>query len=184
MLIQFWLHVDNYIQALGSPMNSCSEWNFFFSQAMNTLRSKPMIIFYLKLRHNNLAKLPSYIFLGLDIRHLTVHNSSLAVIEDSSLSSIGKFTFKHVSVERCALRLMKTLSAMLLTLQQLPVLSEQWKAECRQAYRRGQWPHGCNIFSCRVNQLVLETSEWPSNRPEILHIISKYYTRQTTAHSI
>lgn len=59
-------------------------------QAMNTLRSKPMIIFYLKLRHNNLAKLPAYIFLSLDIRHLTVHNSSLAVIEDSSLSSIGK----------------------------------------------------------------------------------------------
>ncbi|VVD01229.1 unnamed protein product, partial [Leptidea sinapis] len=58
-------------------------------KAMNTLRSKPMIIFYLKLRHNNLAKLPSYIFLGLDIRHLTVHNSTLAVIEDSSLSSIG-----------------------------------------------------------------------------------------------
>lgn len=59
---------------------------------MNALRAKPMIIFYLKLRHNNLAKLPSYIFLGLDIRHLTVHNSSLAVIEDSSLSSIGKNT--------------------------------------------------------------------------------------------
>ncbi|KOB79231.1 Uncharacterized protein OBRU01_00771 [Operophtera brumata] len=67
-------------------------------KAMNTLRSKPMIIFYLKLRHNNLAKLPSYIFLGLDIRHLTVHNSSLAVIEDSSLSSIGnKLTQLDVS---------------------------------------------------------------------------------------
>ena len=63
---------------------------FVFFKAMNTLRSKPMIIFYLKLRHNNLAKLPSYIFLSLDIRHLTVHNSSLAVIEDSSLCSIGK----------------------------------------------------------------------------------------------
>lgn len=71
---------------------------FFLSQAMNTLRSKPMIIFYLKLRHNNLAKLPAYIFLGLDIRHLTVHNSSLAVIEDSSLSSIGKYQLFHLSV--------------------------------------------------------------------------------------
>ncbi|CAH2241188.1 jg3254 [Pararge aegeria aegeria] len=72
-------------------------------KAMNTLRSKPMIIFYLKLRHNNLAKLPSYIFLSLDIRHLTVHNSSLAVIEDSSLSSIGnKLTQLDVSQNNLA----------------------------------------------------------------------------------
>ncbi|GBP25016.1 hypothetical protein EVAR_94311_1 [Eumeta japonica] len=69
-----------------------------FPQAMDVLKSNPMVIFYLKLRHNNLAKLPSYIFLGLDIRHLTVHNSSLAVIEDSSLSSIGnKLTQLDVS---------------------------------------------------------------------------------------
>ncbi|KAI5694844.1 hypothetical protein M8J75_006553 [Diaphorina citri] len=58
---------------------------------MTTLKSKSgLIIFYLKLRHNNLPKLTGFIFFGLDIRHLTIHNSSLAVVEESSLSSIGK----------------------------------------------------------------------------------------------
>ena len=49
------------------------------------------VIFYLRLRHNSLPKLQPYVFLGLDIRHLTIHNSSLAKLEESSLSSIGKF---------------------------------------------------------------------------------------------
>ncbi|GLV32826.1 uncharacterized protein CBL_00467 [Carabus blaptoides fortunei] len=60
------------------------------SRAMETLKGKPLVIFYLKLRHNNLPKLQGFVFLGLDIRHLTIHNSSLAVVEESSLSSIGK----------------------------------------------------------------------------------------------
>lgn len=37
-----------------------------------------------------MPKLQGYVFLGLDIRHLTIHNSSLAVLEESSLSSIGE----------------------------------------------------------------------------------------------
>lgn len=58
---------------------------------MAVLKGKPsIIIFYLKLRHNNLPKLQSFVFLGIDIRHLTIHNSSLSVIEESSLSSMGK----------------------------------------------------------------------------------------------
>jgi len=47
------------------------------------------IIFYLKLRHNNLPKLQGFVFLALDIRHLTIHNSSLAAIEENALSSLG-----------------------------------------------------------------------------------------------
>lgn len=63
------------------------------SRAMTTLKGKPsLIIFYLKLRHNNLPKLQGFVFLGMDIRHLTIHNSSLAVVEETSLSSIGKWT--------------------------------------------------------------------------------------------
>lgn len=62
------------------------------SRAMETLKGKPLVIFYLKLRHNNLPKLQGFVFLGLDIRHLTIHNSSLAVVEESSLSSIGTDT--------------------------------------------------------------------------------------------
>jgi hypothetical protein len=34
-------------------------------------------------------KLQDFVFLGLDIRHLTIHNSSLAVVEESSLNSLG-----------------------------------------------------------------------------------------------
>lgn len=61
------------------------------SKVMSTLKGKPnTVIFYLRLRHNSMAKLQPYVFLGLDIRHLTIHNSSLAVLEESSLSSIGK----------------------------------------------------------------------------------------------
>ncbi|XP_026470602.1 leucine-rich repeat-containing protein 70-like [Ctenocephalides felis] len=60
------------------------------SVAMDALKGKSSIIFYLKLRHNILPKLQGFVFLGLDIRHLTIHNSSLAVVEESSLSSIGK----------------------------------------------------------------------------------------------
>lgn len=60
------------------------------TRAMTKLKSKPsLIIFYLKLRHNNLPKLQGFVFLGMDIRHLTIHNSSLAVVEEASLSSIG-----------------------------------------------------------------------------------------------
>jgi hypothetical protein len=58
---------------------------------MAVLKGKPsLVIFYLKLRHNNLPKLQGFVFLGMDIRHLTIHNSTLAVVEESSLSSIGK----------------------------------------------------------------------------------------------
>ncbi|XP_076238436.1 uncharacterized protein LOC143181732 isoform X2 [Calliopsis andreniformis] len=60
------------------------------SKAMSVLKGKSNpVIFYLRLRHNSLPKLQRYVFLGLDIRHLTIHNSSLAVLEESSLSSIG-----------------------------------------------------------------------------------------------
>uniref|UniRef100_U5EQI6 Putative membrane glycoprotein lig-1 n=1 Tax=Corethrella appendiculata TaxID=1370023 RepID=U5EQI6_9DIPT len=60
------------------------------NKAMSALKGKSPIIFYLKLRHNNLPKLQGFIFLALDIRHLTIHNSSLAAIEETSLSSLGK----------------------------------------------------------------------------------------------
>ncbi|GJQ82104.1 hypothetical protein Trydic_g15891 [Trypoxylus dichotomus] len=60
------------------------------SNAMAALKGKSFVIFYLKLRHNILRKLPGFVFLGLDIRHLTIHNSSLSVVEEASLSSIGK----------------------------------------------------------------------------------------------
>ena len=61
------------------------------TRTMSALKSKPSstVIFYLRLRHNNLPKLQGFVFLGLDIRHLTIHNSSLGVVEESSLSSIG-----------------------------------------------------------------------------------------------
>jgi hypothetical protein len=62
---------------------------FHINRAMTALKPKSPIIFYLKLRHNNLPKLQGFIFLALDIRHLTIHNSSLAVIEETSLSSLG-----------------------------------------------------------------------------------------------
>lgn len=65
------------------------------NKAMGTLKGKNPIIFYLKLRHNNLPKLQGFVFLSLDIRHLTVHNSSLAAIEETALSSLGKSLQKH-----------------------------------------------------------------------------------------
>jgi hypothetical protein len=58
---------------------------------MAALKGSSEVIFYLKLRHNNLPKLQDFVFLGLDIRHLTIHNSSLAVVEESSLSSLGTY---------------------------------------------------------------------------------------------
>ena len=61
--------------------------------AMTVLKGKNAIIFYLKLRHNTLRKLHGFIFLGLDIRHLTIHNSSLSAIEETSLSSLGRFHY-------------------------------------------------------------------------------------------
>lgn len=65
------------------------------NQAMTKLKTKNPIIFYLKLRHNNLPKLQGFVFLALDIRHLTIHNSSLAVIEETALSSLGRFFPPH-----------------------------------------------------------------------------------------
>ncbi|XP_014481534.1 PREDICTED: leucine-rich repeat-containing protein 15 [Dinoponera quadriceps] len=59
-------------------------------KAMTLLKGKSnIVIFYLRLRHNNLPKLQGYVFLGLNIHHLTIHNSSLAVLEEASLSSLG-----------------------------------------------------------------------------------------------
>lgn len=67
-----------------------TDWTHI-SKAMAVLKGRTnTVIFYLRLRHNTLPKLQGYVFLGLDIRHLTIHNSSLAVLEESSLSSIGK----------------------------------------------------------------------------------------------
>lgn len=60
------------------------------TKSMGTLKGKSPIIFYLKLRHNNLPKLQGFVFLALDIRHLTIHNSSLAAIEENALSSLGE----------------------------------------------------------------------------------------------
>lgn len=62
------------------------------SKAMDALKKRQnIVIFYLKLRHNSLPKLPGFVFLGLNVYHLTVHNSSLAVVEETSLSSIGDY---------------------------------------------------------------------------------------------
>lgn len=71
------------------------------NKAMDSLkRRQNSIIFYLKLRHNNMPKLQGFVFLGLDIYHLTIHNSSLAVVEETSLSSIGKFLIYYFYLKR------------------------------------------------------------------------------------
>lgn len=63
------------------------------NKALTALKQQNSVIFYLKLRHNNLPKLPGFVFLGLVVQHLAIHNSSLATVEENSLSSIGKFDF-------------------------------------------------------------------------------------------
>ena len=69
------------------------------NRAMDALKRKGnAVIFYLKLRHNALPKLLQFVFLGLDIRHLTIHNSSLAVVEESSLSSVGECNRLQLSI--------------------------------------------------------------------------------------
>lgn len=70
----------------------CESTDFnHISKAMDSLKKRQnSVIFYLKLRHNIMPKLQGFVFLGLDIHHLTIHNSSLAVIEEASLSSVGK----------------------------------------------------------------------------------------------
>ncbi|OXU29196.1 hypothetical protein TSAR_003537 [Trichomalopsis sarcophagae] len=69
------------------------------SKAMDGLKGRQnSIIFYLKLRHNNMPKLQGFVFLGLDIHHLTIHNSSLAVVEETSLSSIGLDTLEILTL--------------------------------------------------------------------------------------
>ncbi|KAF4524248.1 hypothetical protein B566_EDAN008794 [Ephemera danica] len=81
------------------------------SRAMTILKGKNVVIYYLKLRHNTLPKMQGrvpileivlvkfsaencnakkFMFLGLDIRHLTIHNSNLTVLEEAALSSLGK----------------------------------------------------------------------------------------------
>lgn len=72
------------------------------ANAMGALKGKPssMVIYYLKLRHNLMPKLQGFIFLGLEISHLTIHNSSLAVVEETSLSSIGGTKSYRLVVER------------------------------------------------------------------------------------
>lgn len=75
------------------------------SDVMSALKGRTnTVIFYLRLRHNSLPKLQPYVFLGLDIRHLTIHNSSLAKLEESSLSSVGENTiFTIFLIPECAI---------------------------------------------------------------------------------
>lgn len=86
------------------------------NRAMETLKGKSFVIFYLKLRHNNLPKLQGFIFLGLDIRHLTIHNSSLAVVEESSLTSIGEYSLptSQIASPKLQLSATKLITTMLL----------------------------------------------------------------------
>lgn len=73
------------------------------SRTMAVLKGKPsLVIFYLKLRHNNLPKLQGFVFLGMDIRNLIIHNSTLAVVEESSLSSIGERASDTTSPRKCS----------------------------------------------------------------------------------
>ncbi|XP_043281466.1 leucine-rich repeat-containing protein let-4 [Venturia canescens] len=78
------------VKTLGLDIICESTDHTHISKAMDVLKGQPKtVIFYLKLRHNNLPKLQGFVFLGLIVQHLTIHNSSLAVVEESSLSSIG-----------------------------------------------------------------------------------------------
>ncbi|XP_031781042.1 leucine-rich repeats and immunoglobulin-like domains protein 2 isoform X6 [Nasonia vitripennis] len=91
------------------------------SKAMDGLKGRQnSIIFYLKLRHNNMPKLQGFVFLGLDIHHLTIHNSSLAVVEETSLSSIGK-ALTQLDISQNSLASVP--SAALKTLHQLLILN-------------------------------------------------------------
>jgi metal-dependent hydrolase (beta-lactamase superfamily II) len=60
--------------------------------AMSKLETSNETIFYLKLSHNHLPTLQDFLFLGLHVHQLTIHNSSLAVIEESSIYYLGRCT--------------------------------------------------------------------------------------------
>jgi len=63
------------------------------TKSMGTLKGKSPVIFYLKLRHNNLPKLQGFVFLALDIRHLTIHNYIFIVSQIDFLNSPTLFLF-------------------------------------------------------------------------------------------
>ncbi|KAK7071639.1 hypothetical protein SK128_003220, partial [Halocaridina rubra] len=57
--------------------------------ALDVLKKKPFIIYWMKFRNCNLPRIPDYIFLGLDVRHLNIIRSNVSAIDRSSLSALG-----------------------------------------------------------------------------------------------
>lgn len=101
------------------------------NKAMDVLKGKSPIIFYLKLRHNNLPKLQGFLFLALDIRHLTIHNSSLAAIEETALSSLGKyFTVEHMHEVLISLNVAVSIRASMARKEQYRLISTQVPKFC------------------------------------------------------
>ena len=57
--------------------------------SIDILKKDAYTIFYLKLRNCLLRKLPDYIFLGLEVIHLTIIRSNVSVIDRASLSALA-----------------------------------------------------------------------------------------------
>ncbi|CAL4131800.1 unnamed protein product [Meganyctiphanes norvegica] len=59
------------------------------TNAMGILKKRPFTIYWMKFRNCNLPRLPDYLFLGMDVRHLHIIRSNVSHIDRSSLSALG-----------------------------------------------------------------------------------------------
>ncbi|XP_069949640.1 chondroadherin isoform X3 [Cherax quadricarinatus] len=99
--------------------------------ALDVLKKNPYTIYWMKFRNCNLPRLPDYVFLGLDVRHLNIIRSNVSVIERSSLSALGSTLStldlsnnKIREVPSLALASLKGLTFLNLNYNQIQVLNE------------------------------------------------------------
>ena len=57
--------------------------------ALDVLKKDSYNIFWMKIRNCVLARIPDYVFLGLEVIHLSIIRSNVSNIDRSSLSALG-----------------------------------------------------------------------------------------------
>ncbi|XP_068221652.1 insulin-like growth factor-binding protein complex acid labile subunit isoform X3 [Palaemon carinicauda] len=98
--------------------------------ALAILKRKPFTIYWMKFRNCKMPRVPDYLFMGLQVKHLNIIRSNVSTIERSSLSALG-MTLQSLDlannnireVPTAALNTLKVLTFLNLNYNQIQVIN-------------------------------------------------------------
>ncbi|XP_066937429.1 carboxypeptidase N subunit 2-like isoform X3 [Macrobrachium rosenbergii] len=98
--------------------------------ALDILKRKPFTIYWMKFRNCKMPRVPDYLFLGLQVKHLNIIRSNVSTVERSSLSALG-MTLQSLDlannnireVPTVALNTLKVLTFLNLNFNQIQVIN-------------------------------------------------------------